>query len=91
MFAWRYLRVYVIIIVAALAVAAIQMTAKPPLIVDLALVGLSSFVVVVANRHLLKVHETFPEVLRLPFMRRLLGAWCAQALRVTASAMHCTT
>jgi O-antigen/teichoic acid export membrane protein len=73
-FAWRYLRVYVIIMVAALAVAAIQVTVKPPLIVDLALVGLSSVVVIMANRHLLRVHETFPEVLRLPLMRRILGA-----------------
>lgn len=72
-FAWQYLQVYVLIAIAAGTLALVQWLVRPNVIVGLALAALASLVVVLANRRLLRVEETFPEVLRLPFMRRLLG------------------
>jgi O-antigen/teichoic acid export membrane protein len=74
LFAWQYLRVYVFVAAAAAALGLAQVLLHPPLWVGLPLAAIASLVVVVANRRLLQVQETFPEVLKLPFMRRLLGA-----------------
>ena len=72
-FAWQYLRVYVLIAAAAAGLALVQWLFDPNVVVGLALAALASLVVLLSNRRLLRVEETFPEVLRLPFMRRLLG------------------
>jgi O-antigen/teichoic acid export membrane protein len=72
-FAWKYLRVYVLIAAATLGLGAIQWLFQPNIIVGLALAGIASLIVVVANRNTVRLEETIPEVLRLPFMRQLLG------------------
>jgi hypothetical protein len=67
-------RVYVVIIAAALAVLAIQSLVRPPLVVGLVVAGLASLAVVALNRDALRIAETFPELLRIPFSRHLLGS-----------------
>lgn len=72
-FAWNYLRVYVLIALATVGLGAIQWLFQPNIIVGLALAGIASLIVVLANRSTVRLEETIPEVLRLPFMRQLLG------------------
>lgn len=69
----RYVRVYVVIAVAVTALAGVQLLFDPPLAAGAALAGVASLVVVVANRRLLDVAATFPELLRVPGARRVLG------------------
>ena len=54
------------------ALWAVAVLVKPPLIVDLALIGVASGIVLGLNRNRLQMAETFPEILRLPIARRLL-------------------
>ncbi len=72
-FEWQYLRVYATIVAATIGLVAIQTVLDPPLIVGLVLVGLASLAVLFAGRHHLQVADTFPELARIPFVRRLLG------------------
>ena len=67
----RYLRIYGGIVMAAAAVLAIQVVARPPLLAVLA-VAVAAFVALVAlNRDLLDLTDTFPELARVPILRRL--------------------
>ena len=50
------------------------MVLHPHLILSLVLAATASLVVLLLTRRALDVAETFPEVLRLPFARRILGA-----------------
>jgi len=70
----RYLWVYATIVIAAIALAAVQAVVHPGLILSLVLAGAASIAVVWITRRALDVSHTFPEVLRLPFARRILGA-----------------
>jgi hypothetical protein len=54
--------------------AAIQWLFAPPFGVGLALAAGASVLVVIVNRRLLDVANTFPEVLRVPGARRFLGS-----------------
>ena len=69
----RYRRVYIIIIIAAVSVALVQTLVEPPIYISIGLAAIASLLVFRLNRHLLNVEETFPELLRLPLMRKLLG------------------
>jgi O-antigen/teichoic acid export membrane protein len=69
----QYLRVYLIVAAAAGTLAFIQFTVRPHVIVGLVLAGVASLVVLLSNRHLLRVAEIFPGVLRFPPARWLLG------------------
>jgi O-antigen/teichoic acid export membrane protein len=69
----RYRRVYIIIIIAAISVALVQYLVEPPVYISIGLAAIASLLVFRLNRHLLNVEETFPELLRLPLMRKLLG------------------
>ena len=69
----RYFRVYVIITLSALGLLLIQLLTSSPVYLGVGLAGLASLLVIRLNRHLLNVEQTFPELLRLPLMRRLLG------------------
>jgi O-antigen/teichoic acid export membrane protein len=71
-FDWQYLRVYVVIAVAAGALAAVQLLLGPPLYVGVGLAAIASLIVLFVNRHLLDMAETFPELARIPGLRRLL-------------------
>jgi O-antigen/teichoic acid export membrane protein len=73
LFEWRYFRVYLMITFSALGLLLVQLLSSAPVYVSVALAGLASLLVIRLNRHLLNVEQTFPELLRLPLMRRILG------------------
>jgi len=69
---WKYVNVYA---VAALSVAALVVVQKlwaPHIVVCFILAGIAWGLVLVAGRRQLDVESTFPELLRLPLVRRLL-------------------
>ncbi|MGH2732969.1 MAG: flippase [Actinomycetota bacterium] len=72
LFQRRYLRVYLSVGLGAAGLGAVQLLVSS-VYVGIALAGVASFLVLHLNRDLLRVHETFPELLRLPLARRLLG------------------
>jgi O-antigen/teichoic acid export membrane protein len=69
----RYLRVYLVIAACSLACLAFQTVVRPPLPFGLALAALLSLAVVVVSRDQLRMAQTFPELLRLPFARLVVG------------------
>jgi O-antigen/teichoic acid export membrane protein len=73
LFEWRHLKIYMVIALGALGLLLIQITLSPPPLVSLVLAGLASGLVILINRSSLAVGQTFPELLRFPFMRRLFG------------------
>lgn len=70
----RYARVYVVVVLAALGVVAAQVVLSPPALVSPALAVIASAAVVLIARRALDVESTFPEILRVPMMRRLFGS-----------------
>jgi O-antigen/teichoic acid export membrane protein len=72
-FDWHYLRTYLSIIVGSAVLLIVQAIAAPPVFVSFVLAGIVSLVLVYVNRGVLDVAQTFPELLRLPFMRHLLA------------------
>jgi O-antigen/teichoic acid export membrane protein len=70
----RYLRVYLGVVASALGLWLIQLTMGPPTVVGLALTGLISALLLAVSRNLLRVTDTFPELRRIPFARRLFPA-----------------
>lgn len=68
----RFTRAYLSIIVGALGMLAIVAVTDPPLIVGLLWAAAISIIVLLVNRSTLRVLETYPELARLPFLRRLL-------------------
>jgi len=71
LFEWRYARLYAVIVVAAGALAAVQLALGPPTVVAVLLAIVASLAVLVANRGLLELDATFPELQRVPFLARL--------------------
>jgi hypothetical protein len=69
-----YVGVYATILVAVVVLAIVQFLIRPGLILSVVLAGIASAAVLAANRRQLDVATTFPEILRLPFARRILGA-----------------
>jgi O-antigen/teichoic acid export membrane protein len=69
----RYFRVYVIITLSVLGLLLVQLLTSAPVYVSVVLAGLASLLVIRLNRHLLNVEQTFPELLKLPLVRELLG------------------
>ena len=69
----RYVRVYIIITLSVLGLLLVQLLTSAPVYVSVVLAGLASLLVIRLNRHLLNVEQTFPELLRLPLVRQLLG------------------
>lgn len=72
-FDWHYLRTYVSIIIGSAALLLVQALAAPPVYVSFVLAGIVSLLLIYINRDVLDVAHTFPELLRLPFMRHLLA------------------
>ncbi len=68
-----HIRVYLIIAVVALGLAAVNAAFKPPFLVQGALAALASIAVFRLNRGSLRLSETFPELGRLPFAHWLFG------------------
>ena len=69
----RYLRVYVVIILSAVGCFAFQSIVRPPLPVGLAVAAVLSLVVLLVSREQLRMAQTFPELMRLPFARLIVG------------------
>lgn len=72
-FEWQYVRVYLTIIGTTAGLCAIVFVLDPPLIIGLVLVGVASLVVLLGGRHHLQLADTFPELARVPFIRRIIG------------------
>jgi O-antigen/teichoic acid export membrane protein len=70
-FDWQYLRIYLVVSASALALWLIQFTVAPPLAVGLTLAGLASAFLLGVSHRQLRIAETFPELQRIPFARRL--------------------
>jgi O-antigen/teichoic acid export membrane protein len=69
----RYFRVYLIITLSVLGLLLVQLLTSAPVYISVVLAGLASLLVIRLNRQLLNVEQTFPELLRLPLVRQLLG------------------
>ena len=69
----RYLRVYVAIALSSAGCFAFQAIVRPPLPIGLAVAAGLSLLVLGVSREQLRMAETFPELMRLPFARLLVG------------------
>lgn len=73
LFQWRYLRVYASIVLGTLGLLLFQRLVSPPIYIGLVLAGLISLTVLVINRSVLNIEQTFPELLRFQLVRLLFG------------------
>jgi hypothetical protein len=86
LFQWRYARVYASIVLGALGLLLLQQFGLSRLTggvndlqfymglaLGLASAGVVSLAVIGLNRRALNIGQTFPELLKLPLMRRLFG------------------
>jgi O-antigen/teichoic acid export membrane protein len=71
-FDWHYLRFYLIIAGSALVLFLSTLFFAANIYVAVPLVALASFLVIKTCKDRLKVEETFPELLKIPFMKKLL-------------------
>jgi O-antigen/teichoic acid export membrane protein len=69
----RYLRVYASIAVVAALVLIAGLVGPPPLPAALTLAALGSAAVVWLNREVIDIGDTFPELLRVPLLGRVVG------------------
>jgi O-antigen/teichoic acid export membrane protein len=69
----RYLRIYSGIAVGSAALIAVRVLGLHSFLLDLAVVASASVAVVLHSRRVLAASDTFPELLRFPLARRLLG------------------
>ena len=72
-FEWRTLRVYLVILAGALGLFALQRAFDPGLLGALVLACAVSLAVLAVTRSSLRIGETFPELLRLPLLKRVFG------------------
>ena len=71
---WRAAKVYLVVAAATAAVWLFEVVIGPPLIVALMAAGVASVLVLLVSRNSLEAGEVFPEVARLPLIRRLVPA-----------------
>jgi O-antigen/teichoic acid export membrane protein len=71
LFDWRYLKVYLSIIVGTVGLAILQKSLVLPIYVGVGLAGIISLFVLLLNRDVLNIEETFPELLRFRLVRVL--------------------
>lgn len=69
----RYSRIYVTIVLGGIVLALARWLLTDSLPALLVLTGLASAAILVVNRRLLRIAETFPELARLPLARRIFG------------------
>lgn len=72
-FDWGYLRGYVVILLSAAGVWALARLADVPFYWNPIAAAVGTWLVFRCNRHLLDLEQTFPEVRRVPLLRRLVG------------------
>ena len=68
------LRVYGTVAVTIVLLAAVHILLAPGPVVGIALVAVASMLLLWITRHTLRVGDTFPELGRVPLLRRLLGS-----------------
>jgi O-antigen/teichoic acid export membrane protein len=73
LFQWRYLRGYLVILTGLIGLWMLHAVTDVPYYLSPATAALVSWVVFRCNRHLLDLEHTFPELRRIPFLRRVLG------------------
>jgi O-antigen/teichoic acid export membrane protein len=78
LFQWRYLKVYLSIILGTLSLAIFQRTLALPIYVGALLAGVISLIVLVINRNVLNIEQTFPELLRFRLVRLLFATQRSQ-------------
>lgn len=71
LFQWRYLRVYASIAIGTIGLLVFQSVVSPPIYVGFVLAGMISLFVLVLNRNVLNIQQTFPELLRFRLVRLL--------------------
>jgi O-antigen/teichoic acid export membrane protein len=72
-FEWRHARVYAVIVAATAALVAAQQLLAPGAILALAMVAAASAGVLLLSRRSLRAADIFPELLRVPILRRFLA------------------
>jgi O-antigen/teichoic acid export membrane protein len=72
LFDWSYLRIYVMVVIGATALSVVQAVWSPPLPVGLVLAAALSLLLLRLNASSLQIGETFPELLKVPALGRLL-------------------
>jgi O-antigen/teichoic acid export membrane protein len=73
LFAWRYVRVYALIVLMTAGLAVYQWLLAPPPWLTAALAGVACLAAARVSRHVLDPRTTFPELLRVPALRWLLA------------------
>ena len=72
-FKWRYLRVYASIALATLSLVILQRLVSLPIYAGVGVAGLISMIVLLINRNVLNIEQTFPELLRFRLVRLLFA------------------
>lgn len=72
LFDWNYLRIYIMIFAGATGLAVVQAVWSPPLLVGLALAAVLSLLLLRLNASILQIGDTFPELLKVPALGKLL-------------------
>lgn len=73
LFEWRYLTVYMSIFLGTALLAIFQQLVSPPIYVGIFLAGAISLSVLLMNRTVLNIEQTFPELLRFRLVRSLFA------------------
>jgi O-antigen/teichoic acid export membrane protein len=68
----RHLAIYAVIVIVPLVLLAIELVVRPGLLLAVVLAGVGSLVVLAIGRAHMRVAETFPELLRIPIVARLV-------------------
>lgn len=72
-FNWRYLRVYLSILVSTVGLLLLQAALNPPLAVSIGAAAVFAAGLIRLNREVLDVAQMFPEILRIPLVKPLMG------------------
>lgn len=71
LFEWRYVRVYASVIIGTVLLSLVQSLFSLPIYIGIILAGLISLTVLLLNRDVLNIEQTFPELLRIEILRYL--------------------
>ena len=74
LFDWHYIRVYLSIVVGTVILAVIQASFDLPIYVGVGFAGVISLVVLLLNRAVLNIENTFPELLSFRLVQVLLAS-----------------
>lgn len=69
---WRYLGVYALVGILSMGLVLFHLLLHPPLYLGLIVVIMASLLLLRITRQLVRLEETFPELLRVPLLRKLM-------------------